>query len=642
MSQRVLLAGGCLLLLGLLGWLASERAPKHATVPAPGWAVVHQTSTLKVHRSATIPAAYLLEANGRGLLLGCPEGLAETPVPVDQVLLHHHHRDAVGGVQKFLDAKVPVSAPQESLAYLDRDKVTKFWKESIPLRNSRTGYFMHPLGFEGIQRQTTESVFDCALELPSQQPMTKRLTAFDFKFTVRALPAPGVSRDHVAFQINDLLFVGDALTGTGRIPRPYTTDWDHWTDIGLKPAGETLRSLAKVPFVKAFPARGPVITDAKTITDCAVKVEDAAFHKSFERFTNRMGNPPQYDFLVNKEQVESNGSKPWSRVSPSLWLTGNTYVLKSNTADAVLVLDPWGQRSVDQVEKLRATEKLGPVELVVFSHAHFDHFDGVYTLPDKAKYKVWALDRVAEPLIDPFKYRAPFLDERPIAFDKTFRDGEAATWREYAFRFGHLPGQTAFTASLQATIDGKRCVFTADNFFHQKQFSGTGGWMGLNRSSPKVYAESAQKILDMNPGWILAEHGGPYVFNAEDYRRRVLWGHSAAKACDAICVSGDHLKDWNPHTVSVEPLLMKAKPGDKIGTTLRIAPGLGPIRVAFEGRGVLPDQVWDFNAPRGESKAVTLALPADLPAGRHVFSIRPTGPHGEFADPFFVVDVQGK
>jgi len=343
---------------------------------------------------------------------------------------------------------------------------------------------------------------------------------------------------------------------------------------------------------------------------------------------------------VNKEQIASGGDKPWSKISPSLWLTGNTYVLKSNVSNGVMVLDPWGQRSVDQFAKLRAAEKLGPVELVVFSHAHYDHFDGVYTLPEKGKYKVWALDRVAEPLIDPFRYRAPFLDERPIAFDKTFRDGETATWQEYSFKFGHLPGQTDFTASLQTTIDGKRCVFTADNFFHQKQFSGSGGWMGLNRSTPKGYAASAQKILDMNPEWILAEHGGPYVFHAEDYRRRVLWGHAAAKACDAICVSGDHLKDWNPHTVSIEPIMMKAKPGETITATLRIAPGLGPIRVTFRGRGVVPDQSWSFNAPQGESKTVTLVLPEDMPVGRHVFAISPTGPLGEFADPFFAVDIQ--
>ncbi len=634
MSQRALLGLLCILFLGLLAWFASDRTPKSPPVPN-GWKVVHRTPALTVHRSDTIPAAYLLEAGGRGLLLGCPDGLAATPVPVDRVLLHHSHRDAVGGVQKFLDAKVPVFAPRESMEYLDRDKVTKFWKESIPLRNSRTGFFVHPVGFVSIQLLPQT-------QIRTDPPSYEYRTIGWQTLSVTPIFATGISRDHVAFRVNDLLFVGDALTGTGHIPRPYTTDWDHWTDVGLTPAANTLRNLAAIPFAKAFPARGPIITDAKTIRDCAARVEDAAFHKSFERFSDRMGNSPDYDFLVNKEQIASGGDKPWSKISPSLWITGNTYVLKSNTSGGLLVLDPWGQKSVAQVEKLRAAEKLGPVELVIFSHAHYDHFDGVYTLPEKGKYKVWALDRVTEPLIDPFRYRAPFLDERPIAFDRTFSDGDTGAWQEYSMKFGHLPGQTDFTASLQTTIDGKRCVFTADNFFHRKQFSGTGGWMGLNRSSPANYGASAQKILDMNPEWILAEHGGPYVFNAEDYRRRVLWGKSAAKACDALCATGDHRRDWSPHTVDIEPILMKAKAGQSLGTTLRIAPGLGPIRVKFHGRGIVPDQMWDFDEPRGTSHTITIVLPDDLPVGRHVFAISPTGAQGEFADPSFAVDVVGK
>ncbi len=635
MSQRALLGCSCLLLLVALAWLTTDTPTKETAPAIPGWSIVHQTPKFNVHRSSTIPAAYLIEANGRGLLLGCPEGLAETPMPVDRVLLHHHHRDAVGGVQKYLDAKVPVSAPQESLAYLDRDRVTKFWKETIPLRNSRTGYFVHPVGFMGIEN----SLF---MVLTSNPPGLIHKTVEWQELSIRPQIAIGDLDEPVSYLVGDLIFVGDALTGTGHIPAPFTTDKDHWTDSGLSRTSRMLQRIAAIPFAKAFPARGPVITSSKTITDLAARVEEAGFHKSFERFTNRMGDPPQYDFLVDKEQIASGGDKPWSKISPSLWLTGNTYVLKSNVSNGVMILDPWGQRSVDQFKKLQAAEKLGPVELVVFSHAHYDHFDGVYTLPEKGKYKIWAHEIVADPLESPFRYRAPFLDARPIAFDKTFRDGETATWQEYSLKFGHLPGQTEFTASLQTTIDGKRCVFTADNFFHQKQFSGSGGWMGLNRSTPKGYAASAQKVLDMNPEWILAEHGGPYVFHAEDFRRRVLWGNAAAKACDAICISGDHLKDWNPHAVSVDPVLMKVRAGDKIGTTLRIAPGLGPIRVTFQGRGIVPDQSWDFNAPQGTSTTVTLVLPQDMPVGRHVFAIRPTGPMGELADPFFAVDVQEK
>jgi glyoxylase-like metal-dependent hydrolase (beta-lactamase superfamily II) len=73
--------------------------------------------------------------------------------------------------------------------------------------------------------------------------------------------------------------------------------------------------------------------------------------------------------------------------------------------------------------------------------------------------------------------------------------------------------------SLRGSGLAKRCYFTADNFFHQDTFSGSGGWMGLNRSSPPMYAASAQKVLDAAPEWVVAEHGGPFEFSAEDFRR---------------------------------------------------------------------------------------------------------------------------
>jgi hypothetical protein len=70
---------------------------------------------------------------------------------------------------------------------------------------------------------------------------------------------------------------------------------------------------------------------------------------------------------------------------------------------------------------------------------------------------------------------------------------------------------------VECDIDGKRCFFTADNWFHQDQFSGSGGWMGLNRSYPIPYSESAEGSR-REAEVVLAEHGGPFEFNAEDCR----------------------------------------------------------------------------------------------------------------------------
>src|SRR5262249_10180882 len=138
-------------------------------------------------------------------------------------------------------------------------------------------------------------------------------------------------------------------------------------------------------------------------------------------------------------------------------------------------------------------------------------------------------------------------------------------------RFHFFPGQTEFTMAVETTIDGKKCLFTADNFFHQDQFSGSGGWMGLNRSYPLPYAASAKKVLEASPDWVLAEHGGPFEFDAEDFRRRVQGGEASAKAADAISPSGSHRRDWDPHRITIEPIIHKARPGATLTATLRAA-----------------------------------------------------------------------
>src|SRR5207248_296601 len=145
----------------------------------------------------------------------------------------------------------------------------------------------------------------------------------------------------------------------------------------------------------------------------------------------------------------------------------NTFVLVSERDRAFLVMDPWDPHSAAQLPKLQAEERLGPLEVVLCSHAHFDHYDGIYSVLDRDRPQFWTLDQVAIPLAEPWLLRAPFLDSRPVKIDRRLRDGETASWREYRLRFHHLPGQSEFTMGVEATIDGKRCYFTADNFYHQ-------------------------------------------------------------------------------------------------------------------------------------------------------------------------------
>jgi hypothetical protein len=176
-------------------------------------------------------------------------------------------------------------------------------------------------------------------------------------------------------------------------------------------------------------------------------------------------------------------------------------------------------------------------------------------------------------------------------------------------------------------------------------FSGSGGWMGLNRSFPPLYAASAQKVLDAAPDWVLAEHGGPFEFNAEDFRRRVQWAQESARAADALSPSGNHRHDWNPHRVRIEPVVQKAKSGAEIKATLVIDNILGrasKFKVALSGRGLTADQAWELEVPASGSvrTPVALRLAQNIPAGRQVFvcTIHENGTD-DGSDAFMALDV---
>lgn len=626
--NRFSLAAFCVVLVGALAWLTNAQQPKLTPLPwkevAPG-----------VFRTVDAPYGYALVHEGKAMLIDCPipgDRLDAIGVKqVEGVLLTHHHRDSVAAIEWYLKRKVPVRATKSSAEWLSVEGVAKYWQDSLPLRSSRTGYFVRATGVDGVDYSLVDG----------------QKIAWGGK-TIDVIATPGHSRDHLSYAWGEAIFCGDAIAAPGKVWAPFCTDWDHWTDAGLKPTHESLRKLAALKPSAVYPAHAePIVREPSAILEQTAKaVEEMAFLKSFERYTKRLGDVPQYRFLVPKEQIASGGDKPWAKVSDHLFITGNTYVLVSKDANTYLVFDPWGQRSIDQLAKLKQAERLGKLEVVMFSHAHYDHFDGVYLLPDRDSFVVWALDRVADPLKTPFRWRAPFLDSRPIAFDRTFRDGESAAWREYTFKFHHFPGQTEYTMAVEATIDGKRCLFTADNFFHQDQFSGSGGWMGLNRSFPLPYAHSAARALEINPEWVLAEHGGPYEFNAEDYRRRVKWGEASARAADAISPSGHHRRDWDPSRITAEPILQKAKPGAQVKATIRVdnfTLRTERVNVTLQGRGVVADQSWSFEigANKSATQPFTLRLPADIKPGRHIFLLTSTDATGvEGCDSFVAIDVE--
>ena len=65
------------------------------------------------------------------------------------------------------------------------------------------------------------------------------------------------------------------------------------------------------------------------------------------------------------------------------------------------------------------------------------------------------------------------------------------------------------------------------------------------------------------------------------------WGRESARAADAVCGSGNHRHDWDPHRVHVEPLVQRGQAGATLKATLVVSNPLArgrKLTIALEGR----------------------------------------------------------
>jgi glyoxylase-like metal-dependent hydrolase (beta-lactamase superfamily II) len=516
-----------------------------------------------VWRQESIPAAYALVDGRDAIVIGAPpdldlaalekqfEGRAET------ILLTHAHRDSTAAAARLVADKRTVRAPKLSEPWLSPAGVAKYWSDSVvmpienpPLRHRRWAqwyYFVLRRGVDGVRCDVVDGdVMRCG------------------KWTVKAVATPGHSPDHMSYLATHaerkerIVFCGDAFSRSGILHTPFTAEWHHQQPDGLNAAAESLRRIAALQPTLLCPEHGEALKEKidAALARTAEAIRRAAVAKGYDTWLAASGRKvPSVEFLA-PDQVGSatadGNTKPWTKLSPHLYLSGNTYAIASRDG-SVLLVDPYHRALPGKLADLKRDHGVGPVEVMTITHAHNDHYTGVFAVPEKDRPPVWALDKIADVIEDPDRVRAPYVDPRPVPIARRLRDGEEVVWREYKLKFHHHPGQTTFTMGLELELDGRRVVFTGDNFYRHDQYSGSGGWSGHNRGLPAGYIRTIERIITMKPDWILAEHGGAMEYSAEDFAARLAWAKEAAAAADALSASGDHRRDWNPHPAAFDP-----------------------------------------------------------------------------------------
>jgi len=466
---------------------------------------------------------------------------------VDAVYFTHAHRDQLQGISRMLEAEVPVRFPVGARDYIERER-------RPDLNNIRQFLRAYPGNRFDMPRPFSGGLFDI-------QP-NSRLPCGDIDLEV--VPIPGHLNHQIAYLVDlcgeRIAFCGDAMYSAGKIHEPFNLETDHYTGTGARLAAESLRMLKQLRPSVICPSHGPVTSDNTW--------------SAFEKTINRLHELAELKDTICpgiphvKRLVAQRGST-LVFVSEHLLIWNNSYFLLSDDGPVLMVdnAGPLPESFWEQYERLIGDRR---IEVVLVSHIHCDHVEGIEALRAKQPHEVWVHESIADAIEEPHRFRRPYLPVEGTRVDRRLKTGETYKWREYDFSSYWFPAQTDLHAAYHFTIDGHRALFSGDNFYPPQQWGGTGGLSGFNGGHPlRGWKRSIELVLELEPEWILASHTQPFPYRRTDFLAMLAWSQNVARIMCDIAPDGNLERHHSPHFISLTPYLQSANSAS-INITARV------------------------------------------------------------------------
>jgi glyoxylase-like metal-dependent hydrolase (beta-lactamase superfamily II) len=453
---------------------------------------------------------YVLRAGGDAVLVDFGSGAVLDHLDdlgvgrVTDVLVTHHHRDQVQGLQRAVDAGARVWVPpveRDLFAGADEHWRARRVVDDYDLREDRFSLL------EAVEVAGTVDEY-----------RTRRYGGID----VYALPTPGHTIGSVTYLVEidgrRLAFCGDLVYGDGRL---WSLAATQWTYSGVTGQAATVLSCGilagREPDV-LLPSHGDPVEDPP-----------AALARVREKLTE----------LLELRRVEDRPwdlegwlRDPWEVLSPHLLRNrtsiATSYAVLSETGAALIVdwgYDLWtgielgNERAANRpmlasIERLEGNHGVRRVDAAVATHFHDDHIAGMNLLRDVHGAEVWAPANVAPVLEEPERYDLPCLWYDPVPVDRVLAFDEPIAWHEYEVAVFPLPGHTLYAAAILVEVDGRRVLFTGDQQSNDDGRS-TLNYQYRNRFRPHDYVRSAELYASLRPDLILGGHWAPLEVTEE-------------------------------------------------------------------------------------------------------------------------------
>jgi glyoxylase-like metal-dependent hydrolase (beta-lactamase superfamily II) len=439
---------------------------------------------------------YALCRDGEAVLIDFGSGDILDALPaagvdrVAAVLVTHHHRDQVQGIQRAVAARIPVFVPpaeQELFADADLHWAGRPLANSYDTRQDRFGP-LEPVPLAGTLADY--STFSAAGR------------------DLVVLPTPGHTPGSISLLHGEIAFTGDLLAGPGKVWSLAATQWSYSGGEGLAASVASLLHLRDRAPALLLPSHGAPMDDPVAAVDATV-----------DRLQSLLALR-----LENRRLLELR-ARPYEAITPHLLRNrtsvANSYVLLAEDGHALL-LDfgydfatgfatateraarrPWAYT----LDALRRDFGVKAVDAVLLTHYHDDHVAGCEVLRRVEGAEVWAADLFAPVLRDPAAHDLPCLWHDPVPVDRELPLDVPVQWRGHTLRLHAQPGHTRYAVAVEFEVDGRRVLAVGDQWGGHDAAEPNYVYAGGFRSGD--YRTSAELYRRLRPDIVLTGHTEP-------------------------------------------------------------------------------------------------------------------------------------
>lgn len=540
--------------------------------------------TENLYRYTDTCNVYVIKDGNRAILIDFGTGavldhLGDLGVThVDWLLHTHHHRDQCQGDRRANLRNIPIAVPAHERPYFDDVEV--FW-------NSRQIYDIYDV------RQTFNTL---ARSVKVEHALIDYETFEWGPYKLFVQPTPGHSLGHIALlgavDGKQVAFTGDLVQAPGRVPTLYDLQFNYGSSDGTEFLLYSLKKMRGRGIELACPSHG----DPFENVDAVINELDGRLRSYF---THRWGQPvPAADTLpkaILPHLLHIPGtSNTWIVVSESgkalfvdygcqsgIFFYGGSVFFEANNRQRML------EHNLDVLREAFGVRK---IDLVLPSHYHDDHVNGLPYLQRHHGTQIWCYKNMKDILENPHGYKLGCTFPEPVKVDRALEQGESFKWEEFEFQVFHAPGHSDYHMAMFGDIDGTRVAFSGDEIFPNAV---SGGYTSNNIWRNHVHANSheitGRLFLERQPQLTCPGHGESFRLDEDGWRHFHDWCLDEQRHWRSLTAPDNLEEAVYPDYVFVYPYQPACAPGQAT-----------PMQVWYENIYDKPSTLeWRLHLPEG-------------------------------------------